>query len=193
MPRRRRVDQLLHRGVDCSSGEDPVVAGPERRHPPGRGDRVTWMPSSTISVVPPAGTLMTPPLASTSSTAFCDASRTIPFWSQRVTRVWRVASVGSNWPAGRAPSQGEASARRRRPVDLAHDRPGARTARASRRSPRPSRRVLNRSTASRPGRVTVSSVRDASMASTVDAIDALSRDHLKVAVPSPPGSWTSTR
>jgi hypothetical protein len=52
--------------------------------------------------------------------------------------------------------------------------------------------ALKRSTASRPTLVTTS-VSAAGISTTLVATEALSRDHLNVAVPGAPASWISTR
>ena len=91
---RRRFVQDLHRAVGGARGEVPEVARKE-----GAAEelvsKLTMMPFSRISEVPEGGTGMSAaPWASMShQTVFPSASYTLPDWSQRRMRVWRVGSV----------------------------------------------------------------------------------------------------
>ena len=170
--------------------------------PAGARPNSTRMPCSRNRRVPAAGIWISPaaPGALRSATWLPFSRRTRPAWSQRRTRVLRAGSVAcwalaGNMPAGkarsncrvRAPSSTPPATRMRRssPGRLCSSRQSSVT---STQSP-----SWKRSTSSRPMLSTVMRSRAGLMWLTREATVALSRDHLKVAVPSAPPRCTSTR
>ena len=109
---RRRAVENLDRGVGRARGEHPVIAGAEARLAPVDA-KLTVTPFSSSSVVPAAGTAITPvgagciEILHLHRRAARIGAEHRPFWSQRRTRICRVArqrTVGERSPAAWRPA-----------------------------------------------------------------------------------------
>ena len=183
--------------VSCSTDVSAVRAAKTQWSPTWKLDplKETVTPcSSTTVVADEAGTVMTPEEPGVRLSRLPPAPDLIcPFWSQRRTRRCRVAasatdscrSAGSDGVNVRVPSSSCTSANRISPGWPVSSRWSSRI---STQSP-----SANPSTTSLPSDAGRTPSPPASTSTTGLATEALSRDHVKVAVPSPPAVCTSIR
>ena len=174
---------------------------PTLNSPPAARAKSTSMPFSSDSWTPAAGMRMPSELAEVlrSWNVVPSARRTRPDWSQRRMRVWRSAVVRPWASTGKSPAGSGSSRRMERvaestpsPGRMRRSRPGrpcssCQSSRISIHSP-----AWNPSTSSRPMLSTTRRL-PPWISLTALMMVALSRDHLKVAVPRGPPLWTSTR